>query len=355
MLPEPPAEPVPDLGPFTRATVVVPDWGPGVPCPTGRVTFPNGQHAPSHGRVLNLMSVVTSDVDRDGVEDYVAEILCGEGPESPGWQVVAFRRSGDTLVPIGRVIGSQDGFAMMSGLKAVTKDRIAVNVSNQYTDSGEQYVPHQWRTYAWQAGRFSQVDGPTSFPANPPAARLSVDPAELYFRPAQDGRYVGDLTVTARNSGDAAVANAVLTFFLPFEVRPAGGAWSDCTMLAQSSHSRRSGSTARSVGWPRRPPRWPHSSSWPSTDRGCWVPSSPTRSNRPTTTSASSNGRRTHFGIPHHRSGHPDRPARLARRSPSAGRPCGRPPCGRGTRSPPPGCRSRCRRSAWTGSWTDPP
>ncbi len=237
ILPEPPAEPMPDLGPFTRATVVVPDWGPGVPCATGRVTVPNGQHVPSHGRVLNLMAVVTSDVDRDGVEDYVAEILCGEGPESPGWQAVAFRRSGDTLFPIGRVIGSQDGFAMMSGLKAVTKDRIAVNVSNQYTDSGEQYVPHQWRTYAWQAGRFSQVDGPTSFPANPPAARLSVDPADLYFRPAQDGRYVGDLTVTARNSGDAAVANAVLTFFLPFEVRPAGGAWSDCTMLALTTSS----------------------------------------------------------------------------------------------------------------------
>ena len=232
MLPAPPAEPgAPDLGLFKGATITVPSWGAGVAsCPTGRVTLIGVQHVPREGRPISLMSYVPSDVDDDGVGDYVAYILCGEGPESPGWQVVAFRRSGNELVPIGRVIGSQDGLAMMSGLKAESGGRIAVNVSNQYTDSGEQYVPHQWRTFGWQGGRFRQVAGPTSFPANPPAARLSVDPADLVFRWAQGGRYVGEMSVRVGNAGDAAVANAVLTFFLPAEVKPAGDAWSGCTM-----------------------------------------------------------------------------------------------------------------------------
>jgi len=222
-----------DLGPFKNATVTVPAWGGAgtASCPAGRINLGEGQYVGA-SRVVNLLSYVASDVDRDGSEDYVAFLMCGEGPESPGWQVVAFRRLGGELVPIGRVVGSRDGFAMMSGLEARPNGRIAANVAALYTDSGEQYVPHQWRVYAWQAGRFRQVEGPTSFPAQPPAARLSVDPADLVLRPASAGRLVGELTVTVHNTGDGAVPHALLTFLLPTEIGPAGDGWAGCTMTA---------------------------------------------------------------------------------------------------------------------------
>jgi hypothetical protein len=235
-LPAPPPEPAPDIGPFRGATVTIPTWGARVTtCPTGRVTFTQAGQYLGRDRVVTLVSAVMSDVDGDGAGDYVAFLMCGEGPESPGWQVVAFRQSSGQLVPIGRVIGSQDGLAMMSGLEARPGGRIAVNVSNQYSDSGEQFVPHQWRTYAWLGAGFRQVEGPTSFPATQPAAALSVDPATLLLRPTAGGGLAGAMTVTVRNSGDAAVTNAVVTFILPTEVGPAGGAWDGCAMTSNGS------------------------------------------------------------------------------------------------------------------------
>ena len=221
----------PDLGPFTTATLTVPPWGAGAAsCPAGRLRLGDGGQYVGTSRVVNLLSLVVSDVDGDGRDDYVAFLMCGEGPESPGWQVVAFRRTADHLAPIGRVVGSQDGFAMMSGLQAKPDGRIAANVAELYTDSGEQYVPHQWRTYAWQGGRFRQVEGPTSFPAQPPAARLSVDRADLVLRPAPGGGLFGEMTVTVRNTGDGSVPNAFLMFMLPPEIGPAGVGWAGCTM-----------------------------------------------------------------------------------------------------------------------------
>jgi hypothetical protein len=231
-LPAPTAGPTEqDLGPFAGATLTIPTWDSrAASCPSGRVTLgENGQYL-GRSRVINLMSYVATDVDRDGHDDYVAFVLCGEGPESPGWQVVAYRKSGRELAPIGRVVGSRDGFAMMSGLRAEAGGRVAVNVAEQYSDAGEQYVPHQWRTFAWQGGRFRQVDGPTSFPAQPPAARLSVDPADLALRGTPGGGLMGELTVTVHNTGDAAVTQAALTFILPAEIRPAGDGWTGCTM-----------------------------------------------------------------------------------------------------------------------------
>jgi hypothetical protein len=239
VLPAPTSLPAPiadaaehDLGPFAGATFIIPAWGDGAAsCPSGTVTLgENGQYV-GRSRVVNLMSYVAADVDRDGHGDHVAFFMCGEGPESPGWQVVAYRKAAPGLAPIGRVVGSRDGFAMMSGLRAEADGRIAVNVAERYSDSGEQYVPHQWRTFAWQGGRFRQVDGPTSFPTNPPAARLSVDPADLALRSVSGG-LVGDLTVTAHNTGDVAVTQVSLMIILPIEVRPADGGWTGCTMTS---------------------------------------------------------------------------------------------------------------------------
>jgi hypothetical protein len=128
------------------------------------------------------------------------------------------------------VIGTQDGLAMVDNVEARPGGQIAVQVAEKYSDGGEQYVPNQWRVYAWQGSRFRQVAGPTSFPADPPAAVLSVTSSSLTFTRATGG-YVGDLTVTIGNTGQLDVAHAELTIVVPTQVQPAGDGWTGCTAI----------------------------------------------------------------------------------------------------------------------------
>ncbi|BCJ42413.1 hypothetical protein GCM10010168_08450 [Actinoplanes ianthinogenes] len=229
-LPAEPGDAQPDLGPFDTATVTVPSWGSAADptCPTGRITLTGGQYQRNGaGRTVNVLSSVAVDVDRDGVKDYVAHLMCGEGPEAGGSQIVAFRRDGRELKPIGRVVGTQDGIAMMDYVEARDGGRIAVLVSAEYTDGGQNSVPNQWRTYAWRDGRFRQVDGPRTFPPAPPAARLTVAASPLAFQTAGDG-YTGRLTVTVRNAGAVDVDRLEILLVLPVQVRPTGAGWAGC-------------------------------------------------------------------------------------------------------------------------------
>ena len=219
-----------DLGPFRSGTITVPSWGPAADatCTKGRVTLVDGQAAAGGARrPVNVLSYVTVDVDRDGTDDYVAHLMCGEGPESGGAQVVAFRRAGQELQVLGRVVGTQDGLAMMDHLAPGVDGRVAVLVSKEWTDTGQNTVPNQWRTYAWQDHQFRQVDGPTSFPAQSPAARLTMAASPLTLR-AQGTAFTGALTIRVRNAGDVSVAELQLLLILPQEVRPAGGGWNGC-------------------------------------------------------------------------------------------------------------------------------
>ncbi len=235
LLPTEPPDGELDLGPFESGTITVPSWGPApvANCTEGRITLRSGQEPDDRHRPVNVLSYVAVDVDQDGTEDYVAHLMCGEGPEAGGSQVVAFRRDGKELRPIGRVVGTQDGFGMMDYIEARDGGRIAVLVAKEYTDGGEETVPNQWRTYAWRQGRFQQVDGPTRFPARSPAARLSIVPSTLAFRPAGNG-FTGQMTVTIRNDGDVDVARLELRLGLPSQVRPAGGDWAGCTVPAET-------------------------------------------------------------------------------------------------------------------------
>jgi hypothetical protein len=220
----------PDLGPFQSATITVPAWGSAADgkCTKGRIKLDDGQYQRDTAhQTVNVLSYVAADVDHDGVQDYVAHLMCGEGPEAGGSQIVAFRRSGQELEPIGRVVGTQDGIAMMDYLEVRGDGRIAVLVSKEYTDGGQSSVPNQWRTYAWQDGRFRQVDGPRTFPAQPPSSRLSVTSSALSFRPAGNG-FTGALTVTVRNDGAVDVARLQILLILPSQVRPAGDGWKGC-------------------------------------------------------------------------------------------------------------------------------
>ncbi|MFC0006855.1 hypothetical protein [Micromonospora siamensis] len=229
----------PDLGPLAAATITVPTWGAtaDTTCTTGRVTLTGGQ-SPGDGphRAVNVLSYVATDVDRDGTEDYVAHLMCGEGPESGGSQIVGFRRDGRNFVPLGRVVGTQDGLAMMDHLEARGDGRVAVLVSKEYTDGGQNSVPNQWRTYAWRNGRFQQLGGPTTFPGRSPVARLSVVPSTLPIRPAGDG-FTGRLTVAVSNDGDVDVARLQILLVLPSQVRPAGAGWKGCAVRPSSDQT----------------------------------------------------------------------------------------------------------------------
>lgn len=234
-LPSPPTPPTTtmDYGPFNDAFVTVPSWGAAdTRCLTGRVRVRSGQaESPSDTKtVLNVLGVVASDVDGDGAQDYVADLSCGEGPESPGRQVVAFRRSGSELTPIAVVVRRNTGdIEMISEIADRGGGRIAVLVSSAYSDSGYEFVPSQWRVYGFGSGRFRQVDGPTSFPADPPGIKVMVDfPIRMEFHATADGQYASELTFRLRNNGELDATNLRMRLFLPPEMHPAGDSWNGC-------------------------------------------------------------------------------------------------------------------------------
>ncbi|GAB1692570.1 hypothetical protein [Krasilnikovia sp. M28-CT-15] len=243
----------PDLGPFKSATITVPTWGTAAAaaaCPKGRVTLNAGGQSSGGRRLVNVLSYVAVDVDHDGAEDYVAHLMCGEGPEAGGSQVVAFRRDGQTLVPIGRIVGTQDGIRMMDHVEGRTGGRVAILVAKEYTDGGEETVPNQWRTYAWRHGQFQQVDGPTTFPAKSPAALLSAAVSTLVFRPVGSG-FTGQMTVTVRNDGDLDVARLRVLLILPGQVRPTGDGWAGCTVRPGDDPSANQTALVCAVAGPR--------------------------------------------------------------------------------------------------------
>jgi len=240
-LPSPPPPTTPGVEPFANAFVTVPSWGAAdTRCVTGRVRVGEaGQHVPSSDTktVLNVMAVVASDVDGDGDQDYVADLACGEGPESPGRQVVAFQRSGSELTALGVVVRrNTDDIEMISEIADRGGGRIGVLVSNAYSDGGYQLVPSQWRVYGFESGRFRQVEGPTSFPADPPGIKVTIDNSvRMEFQPATDGLYAGELIFMVRNDGELDTPKLQMRLFLPPEIYPAGGSWIGC---AQSTYPK---------------------------------------------------------------------------------------------------------------------
>lgn len=234
LLPTPPPEITPGVGLFRNAFITVPSWGGGqaaTTCPSGRINLgENGQYLSGQGaRPINLMGYVESDVDADGTNEIVAILMCSEGPESPGTQVVAFRRGASgQLATLGRVIGTRDGFARIYALEAVAGG-VTVELAKDYSDGGQWSVPFQRRTYRLVNGTFRQVAGPTTFPADPPHADVDLGYTPLRLRPAAAGTHAGRMTVTVHNSGSVGPERSELLFHLPGYFHPAGGGWSGCT------------------------------------------------------------------------------------------------------------------------------
>lgn len=229
-------EPPPDLGPFHDVTIAVPAWAgerAAARCPTGQVRLDaHGSSTVGSGSSVWVAGWTETDVDADGDGDLVAILKCGEGPESPGTEVVAFRRDAQGRpVTIGRIVGTRDGFEQIHSVRW-SDSGVLVELSEHYTDSGQESTPFQGRTYRLVDGKPRQVLGPTSFEADPPYAALRVDPGRLTLRPAAGGRYAGRLRVTVANDGKLPVNTPELTLSLRGDwLRPAGSGWENCTRV----------------------------------------------------------------------------------------------------------------------------
>lgn len=234
-----PKEKTSDVRPFRNVDITVPSWpAASKQCVTGRV------HISSHGfyrpadpakTTVTVMSVVPVDFDGDGTDEYAVFLLCGEGPESGGRMIVGYRREGRGFVPLGRIVGTQDGFQMMDYMRR-KGNRIEILVSAEYTDGGQLGVDHQWRTYAWRGTRFRQVAGPTSFPQNPPAVRLTVDVRQVVLRPVGQVR-TGSLQLMIANVSTAATPAVRVTLELPHVLKPAGTSWDGCVITTPGTFS----------------------------------------------------------------------------------------------------------------------
>ncbi len=221
----------PDLGPFRNVTIGVPAWAGarGALCPSGQVRLDAAGSAAGGSLPVWVDSFTETDVDGDGDGDLVAILRCGEGPESPGSEVIAFRRVNGRPVTMGRIVGTRDGFG---GIHQVASTGVGVEVelSEHYSDGGKQAVPFQTRTYRLDGTKVRQVAGPTRFEAQPRYANLRVDATDLTLRRTADGRHTGHLTVTVANRGDADVRDLELHLHLRgVWLEPAGPGWATCT------------------------------------------------------------------------------------------------------------------------------
>lgn len=174
------------------------------------------------------MSAVPVDFDGDGTDKYAASILCGEGPEAGGRMVVGFRRVNDVFQSIGRIVGTQDGIQTME-LMRPKGNAIEVLVSAEYSDGAQRFVPSQWRTYALRGSGFRQVAGQVTFPANPPAIRLTVQPRQVVLRKTGDVR-TGTVQFAVTNVGNLATPVVGVHIALPESFPSAGADWSGCAV-----------------------------------------------------------------------------------------------------------------------------
>ncbi|MBV1853800.1 SigE family RNA polymerase sigma factor [Catellatospora sp. NEAU-YM18] len=230
-LPAPTADGSPDVGPFAGATLTLPAWtGPRASaCASGRITLNQGGISEKAALPVWVMEQLESDVDGDGTRELVAAFMCSEGPESPGTQVVAFRRDGaNRLATVGRVVATGPTIAMIHHIEAAPSG-VVVELSREFSDGGQSSVPFQRRTFRLEGGAFKQVAGPTTWPARPEHAALALNTTDVVLRPAADGRQTGQLTVTVANTGTLGVAKLVLAMSLQPWLRPAGPGWDGCT------------------------------------------------------------------------------------------------------------------------------
>ncbi|WP_330186188.1 hypothetical protein KZZ52_48975 [Dactylosporangium sp. AC04546] len=228
-------------GPLANARADI-GWSSASQCGTGLVKFAGGTSAyPGRPGTMHVVRTAAGDVNRDGTADLVAVLECEAG-QATAYQVVALTADGTYGgEPVYNVIGQAalhsstraDGFRVAFDAAVAADGAVRVQVGDRLgADWAESATVSQlqWRTYRVDGGVLRQTGGPTTFPADPPTARYTVDATNLVFDAPQDGRRTGRMTVEVRNEGTAAIPRTVLGLKLPSFARPAGdpAAWAGC-------------------------------------------------------------------------------------------------------------------------------
>nr|WTA67220.1 hypothetical protein OHB51_33085 [Micromonospora sp. NBC_00855] len=217
------------------ATVDLPSWDDLPDRPDGKQCHSRGIRLSGDpvGDDANLLvELAYGDVDRDGATETVVLVRCLFGTRGPA-QVVAFDRdAAGRVVTLGRVAATADPTPeWLIGLQVRAADGvIRVAMADRAPGVGWplEQSQRQWRGYRWDGERFRQVEGPTSFGPNPYAADVSVNSSNLALSREPGDSFAGTIQVRVRNASAGEVPNAVLSFGLPWQLRPFGDGWERC-------------------------------------------------------------------------------------------------------------------------------
>ncbi|MEV6526112.1 hypothetical protein AB0M43_29640 [Longispora sp. NPDC051575] len=211
---------------LAHATLDLPGRGATSLCGGGRFTFRAGVSVLDGELNYTILKTVESDLDGDGTIEITALITCAV--RDPSLQVVTFRPTGPgTFATMGTVVRNEPGgpVATIYDLRREPGGTVSAQVSDHQVSraaDAEHRTEPQWRTYAWRGGAFTQVDGPTTFPANQRYVDLAVTSADLVLGPEVKSQRRGVLKVTVTNNGTLAAPSVALNIRVPEWLRQTG-------------------------------------------------------------------------------------------------------------------------------------
>jgi len=230
------------LSTLKNATLTIPRWpADNVQGPYGKLRFRDGTVAvrpgqtttgqPPTGIEVVIIAVTYGDVDRDGVDETIAEIGCLI--EGGSKQLVAFDRdSNGQIITMGTVV------ATTGAVREIRDDSARVDSSGIVTARLADFqrccadeTPQMWQTrgYRWRSGRFEQATGPTTMPANPAVTETTVSTRELTLGPVVEGYRYGTFSLTVAHRWGTRPAHILLRFFPSGGLERAGSSWPPVT------------------------------------------------------------------------------------------------------------------------------
>ncbi|MGY0230293.1 hypothetical protein [Longispora urticae] len=213
-------------GQLAHATLDLPGRGAGSLCKGGRYTFQAGISVLDGELNYTILKTVESDLDGDGSIEITALLTCAV--RDPSLQVVTFRPTGPgTFTTVGTVVQNEPGgpVATIYDLRLELGGTVSAQVSDHQVSraaDAEHRTEPQWRTYAQRGGAFTQVSGPTTFPANQLYVDLAVTSADLVLGPEVKSQRRGVLKVTVTNNGTLAAPSLALDIRVPEWLRQTG-------------------------------------------------------------------------------------------------------------------------------------
>lgn len=147
------------------ATVEVPAWADGTPCPAGPVRLVDPPGRPGEV-ILSKFAGGYGDVDSDGVAEPVVLLRCLTSTGEYPVQVLALDRNANgQIVVLGEVFRSDaDQPEQLYSLNVRPDGLVRVEVTDVVSATGDPGPQHrQWRGFRWDGQAFEQVSGPTGF------------------------------------------------------------------------------------------------------------------------------------------------------------------------------------------------